>query len=101
MVHRNDTKQCPNQVKRCESCKRNFATSDYIVIKTTGAREYMNKNGKLMKQVGNVYLHYLTNCLKEHDQKFEFHHISVSKQTQSHLSKDNLRSLKDRGCTLE
>eukprot|EP00794_Sanderia_malayensis_P013682 gene13682-biopygen10980 len=40
LVHRSDHKNCPISVKRCQSCKRIFTTSDWVVVKTEGLREW-------------------------------------------------------------
>ena len=57
VVLRSDYSQCPNKVKRCESCRYPFAKVDQIVVKTTGEREYYDKKkNKRVKQLGNVYL---------------------------------------------
>ena len=77
LIHRKDTKQCPKSVKRCESCKRVFSAADHILVKTTGEREFVDKKGKVVRQNGNVYLHYLTSCLKEHKPSFTFDQIVV------------------------
>ena len=38
-----------------------------------------------MKYLGNIYLHFLTKCLKEHDSNFAFEKIVVTKNTQDLL----------------
>lgn len=65
LVHRRDHKNCPAKTKRCYSCKRLFTDTDWVVVKTDGEREYTNNQGKVIKSHGNVYLHYLSGCLKE------------------------------------
>ena len=93
--------QCPKAVKRCESCRYQFTGVDIIVVKITGEREYMDKNIKLVKQLGNVYLHYLRKCLKELYQEFEFQSLIVPKCTQTGLSEENVKQLADKGCVIE
>jgi hypothetical protein len=72
LVHRDDTKLCPKGVQRCEQCRVNFNQADKVIVKSVGIRERTDKSGKVVKYTGNVYLHYLTNCLKEYDQNFPF-----------------------------
>ena len=38
-----------------------------------------------MKYLGNIYLHFLTKCLKQHDSNFAFEKIVVTKNTQDSL----------------
>lgn len=59
---------CPKSVQRCEQCRVAFGKNDVVLVKTVGSRERTDKNGKSIKYQGNVYLHYLTTCLKEYDQ---------------------------------
>ena len=70
LVVRGDHKACPKQVSRCEQCRVAFQACDIAIIKTTGHNAY-DKNGKIIKYQANIYLHFLTNCLKQHDKKFQ------------------------------
>ena len=102
LVHRNDKAMFPLSVKRCEECKIAFTTVDVIAVKTTAVREFTNKHtGKKQKQTGNIYLHYLKNCLKGHNQKFEFNAIMVPNQTKKHLSDAQAAKLLSAGCLFE
>ena len=102
LVHRNDKAMFPQSVKRCEECKIAFTAVDVIAVKTTAVREFTNKHtGKKQKQTGNVYLHYLKNCLKGHNQKFEFSAIMVPGQTKKHLSDAQVAKLLSAGCLFE
>ena len=48
------------KVSRCHSCTLKFQSTDIVVVKTQGEREWFDqKQGKLRKSSGNVYLHYL------------------------------------------
>ena len=67
-----------------------FTSSDVIVVKTTAMREFTDPTGKQRRHSGNVYLHYLTNCLKGHDQKFQFSAIIVPDKTKVHLTDDQV-----------
>ena len=102
LVHRNDKAMFPLSVKRCEDCKIAFTTVDVIAVKTTAVREFTNKHtGKKQNQTGNIYLHYLKNCLKGHNQKFEFNAIMVPGQTKKHLSDAQVAKLRGAGCLFE
>lgn len=64
-------------------------------MKTVGVRERTDKSGKLVKYTGNVYLHFLTNCLKEFDQNFRFSAVTVPSKTLKFLpdgSRENLEA---------
>ena len=49
--------------------------------KSVGVRERTGKSGKIVKYTGNLYLHFLTKCLSEYDQKFTFSAITVPART--------------------
>ena len=73
LVHREDTKNCPRQVARCEQCRFNFTNADTVFVCTNGVREFTGpKTGKQRRQSGNIYLHYLKKCLEGHDDKLLF-----------------------------
>ena len=78
-----------------------FTIADIIAVKTTAIREYTDANGKEEKNAGNVYLHYLANYLKGHDQKFEFASIQVPNKTKSLLSKEKISKLANTGQKFE
>ena len=101
LVHRDDNKLCPKTVQRCEQCRVAFNQSDKVVIKSVGARERTDKSGKVVKYTGNVYLHYLTNCLKEYDQNFSFHAITVPSRTLKHLPRGSRETLTAKGLQVE
>ena len=64
LVSRLDNKRCPKSVQRCEQCRVAFQQADIVLVKTVGVRERTDKSGKLVKYMGNVYLHFLTSVLK-------------------------------------
>lgn len=101
LVHRDDTKLCPKSVTRCEQCRVAFNTSDKVIIKSVGVRERTDKSGKIVKYTGNVYLHYLTNCLKEYDQNFSFNAISVPPRTINFLPRGSRETLTAKGLQVE
>lgn len=69
------------KVSRCHSCTLKFQSTDIVVVKTQGEREWFDqKQGKLRKSSGNVYLHYLKKCLKEFDITFTFSKTAVLKK---------------------
>ena len=100
LVCRNDTKNCPKSVRRCEVCKRQFMDSDLVIVKTAGEREFVDAKGIRVQQHGNIYLHYLTACLSKFDQSFQFWKIHIAKDTQRNLSKESLQKLVAKVCKL-
>ena len=99
LVLRSDHANCPKKVKRCEACKIAFS-SEMVVIKSAGEREFTKKNGERVHQVGNIYLHYLTKCINQFKPNFKFSDIDVLKSTQNGLSKRNITELVRRGCKM-
>lgn len=93
LVHREDHKLCPKAVQRCEQCRVGFNMADKVVIKSVGVRERTDKSGKIVKYSGNVYLHYLTSCLREYDQNFSFHAITVPSRTLKYLPRGSRETL--------
>lgn len=100
LVLRSNFKECPKSVKRCESCRYSFGEVDVVIVKTSGFRQF-SKDGVLTKQIGNVYLHYMTNCHKEFTPNFEFNSIVITKATQAGLADENLARLASKGCLME
>ena len=101
LVHRNDKKNCPSKTKRCHACKRLFSDTDWVVVKTEGQREYTNPQGKIIKSKGNVYIHYLSGCLSEFKQNFNYSSILVLKSTLDLLPEGSAQTLKDKGLKFE
>lgn len=101
LVHRDDNKLCPKTVQRCEQCRVAFNLADKVVIKSVSVRERTDKTGKIVKYTGNVYLHYLTNCLKEYDQNFSFNAITVPSRTLKYLPKGSRETLEAKGLQVE
>ncbi|CAB4033922.1 Hypothetical predicted protein [Paramuricea clavata] len=101
LVHRNDNKLCPKSVKRCEQCRISFNQADLVLVKTVGVREHTDKSGKHVKHMGNVYLHYLTKCLKEFDQNFSFGAVNVPARTLTFLPKGSSEKLREKGLHVE
>ena len=85
LVHRDHPKLCPKSVWRCEHCRIAFKATDILLVKTVGVREITDKAGSKKKFSGNVYMHYLTKCLREYDLNFTFKMVSVPKGTQEKL----------------
>ena len=46
LVYRDDMKLCPKSVQRCEQCRLDFSSPDFLVIKTVGIRERTEKWGE-------------------------------------------------------
>ena len=101
LVHRDDKKNCPGQVTRCEQCRFNFSNADIVLVRTTGVREFTDKTGRRKRTTGNVYLHYLKRCLVEYDDKFKFSAITVLKDTLKRLPPNSVNKFKDIGLQIE
>ena len=101
LVHRTDNKLCPKTVQRCEQCRISFNQADTVLVKTVGVRKHTDKTGKISKYTGNVYLHYLTKCLKKFDQKFSFSAINVSIRTLTFLPDGSRERLSRKGLQVE
>ena len=97
MVMRKDHTSCPIQVTRYEQCRVAFQTCDICVVKITGERQRYDKNGKMIKYQANTYLHFLTTCLKNHDQTFLFKNIIVSKRTRQFVPDECVGRLERKG----
>lgn len=74
-----------------------FWKKDVVLVKTVGSRERTDKNGKTVKYQGNVYLHYLTSCLREYDQNFSFKNVVVSARTLALLPDNSRQIFLDKG----
>eukprot|EP00112_Aurelia_sp_Birch-Aquarium-sp1_P021630 Seg5874.1 transcript_id=Seg5874.1/GoldUCD/mRNA.D3Y31 product="hypothetical protein" protein_id=Seg5874.1/GoldUCD/D3Y31 len=101
LVHRSDSKNCPSSVKRCQSCKRVFTASDWVVVRTEGIREWTAANGKQKSSSGNIYIHYLRSCLMEYQQSFVFTMVTVPKSTLAYLPPDAAVKFRGQGCVIE
>ena len=95
-----DTKSCLPSVSRCQQCRTTFGSADIAVVKTSEERERYGKKGEAMKY-GNIYLHFLTKCLKQHDSNFAFEKIAVTKNTQDSLPDSVKLMLEANGVTFE
>ena len=92
---------CPKTVQRCEQCRIAFGRNDVVMVKTVGNRERTDKNGKTVKYQGNVYLHYLTSCLREYDRNFSFKNVVVSARTLALLPDNSRQIFLDKGLKVE
>ena len=101
LVSRDDNKLCPQGVQRCEQCRTAFNQTDKVIVKSVGVRERTDKSGKVVKYSGNVYFHFLTQCLKEYDQNFTFSSITVPTQTLKFLPEGGKAKLEARGLIVE
>ena len=97
LVYRKDKTNCPKQVKRCESCKFQFNVSHVVLVRTMVNRSWTDKNGNKRNTSGNVYLHYLITCLKDHDDDFSFNKVTVLKEAINRLPDDSKQKLKKQG----
>jgi len=75
--------------------------ADKVVVKSVGVRERTDKSGKIVKYSGNVYLHYLTTCLREYDQTLSFHAITVPSRTLKYLLRGSRETLLAKGLQVE
>lgn len=101
LVHRSDNKMCPKTVQRCKQCWIAFGRNDVVLVNTVGSHERTNKNGKTVKYQANVYLHYLTSCLREHDQNFSFKTVVLSPRTLALLPDNSRQIFLDKGLKVE
>jgi len=70
---------------KMSTMSHSFTDADKFVIKTSGSREVTDKTGVKKTYPGNIYLHFLTKCLKTYDQKFSFAAIVVPDATKEQL----------------
>lgn len=101
LVSRYDHKLCPKGVQRCEQCRTAFNHTDKVIVKSMGVRERTDKSGKVVKYSGNVYFHFLTQCLKEYDQNFSFSSITVPAHTLAFLPEGTQAKLEAKGLIVE
>ena len=101
MVHRDDPKLCPKSVRRCEHCRLAFNATDILLVKTVGVREITDKKGSKKKLSGNIYLHYLTNCLRNYNLNFNFKMVSVPKRSQEKLPEGGPEQSRKKGMILD
>ena len=79
-----------------------FHQADKVVVKSVGVRERTDKSsGKIVKYTGNPYLHFLTKCLTEYDQKFSFSAITVPARTLTFLPEGEREMLEAKGLLVE
>ena len=97
MVYRDDVKTLSIVCETMPILFACFIESDIVVIKTSGERtHHCTKTGKEKISFGNLYLHFLANCLKQYDSKFEISQIHVPSYTTGRLSIHVVRSLKEK-----
>lgn len=48
-----------------------------MLVKTVGIRDSIDKEEKRRRVTGNIYLHFLTNCLRDFKADFNFSMLSV------------------------
>ena len=101
MVHRDDAKLCLKSVRRCEHCRLAFNATDILLVKTVGVREITDKKGSKKKLSGNIYLHYLTNCLRNYNLNFNFKMVSVPKRSQEKLPEGGPEQIRKKGMILD
>ena len=92
LMERNSN-DCPRNVKRCEVCRFEFNCADRYVVKTTVVREYTGTSGRLVRQTGNVYLHFLTACLVKFDTTFKYSSLNIPRGTQKFLKREDIDRL--------
>ena len=92
---------CPKSVRRCEHCRIAFNATNILLVKTVRVREITDKTGSKKKFSGNMYLHYLTKCLKQYDLNFNFKMVSVPKRTQEKLPEGGPEQIRKKGMILD
>ena len=83
---------------RCvaDTCAMPIDKGECLIVKTHGVVSYTDKNGKLQKREGAVYLHFLEECLKSYIADFKYSDLQVLEDTEKMLESDEksfLRSL--------
>lgn len=102
LVHKDDKKNFPRQVSRCEQCRHPFSNADVVFVRSTGIREYTcKKTGQQKKQSGNIYFHFLDDCLKKYCNRFSFSAVLVLKETMKRLPQGSLEKFKKLGLQIE
>ena len=71
--------------------------SDKLVIKTVGLKEFTDKLGNKKTSSGNLYLHYLTKCLKSYDNNFTYGMVIVPRQTKEDIPEIWKAALRKKG----
>ena len=84
LVYRDDMKLCPKSVQRCEQCRLDFSSPDFLVIKTVGIRERTEKWGE-KKYSGIVYIHFVRKFLRSYNLNFRFDMVKVPQRTLTRL----------------
>ena len=100
-MSRDDNNLCPKSVQRCEKCRTAFNHTVKVIVKIVGVREHTDKSGIVVKYSGNVYFHYLKQCLKEYDQNFSFCSITVPVRTLQFLPEGGQAVLEAKGLFIE
>ena len=78
-----------------------FNAPDILLVKTVGVREITDKTGSKKKFSGNIYLHYLTKCLRQYDSNFNFKMVNVPKRTQEKLPERGPEHIRKKGMILD
>ena len=88
-------------MRRCENCRTALSGSDILYVKTVRVREITDKTGSKKKFSGNMYLHYLTKCLRECDLNCNFKMVSVPKRAQEKLPEGGPEKIRMKGMILD
>ena len=68
-----------------------------MIVKTHGVVEYTDKQGRLQKREGAVYLHFLEECLKGYFPNFKYDEMQVPNDTANSLQNDERQFLQSLG----
>lgn len=60
-------RDCPKKIKKCKVCWFEFNCANKYVVKTAGVQEHTGTSGRLVRETGNAYLHFLTAFLLKFD----------------------------------
>lgn len=74
--------------------------NERVIVKSHGVISYTDKQGRLQKREGPVYLHFLEDCLKEYFTEFEYKNIEVPVGTNKLLEADEKVFLKSLGVVI-
>lgn len=89
---------------RCVSptCMTPIGKTDYLIVKTTGIVTYPDprNSGQLVKKEGNVYLHFLDECLNNYFDSFKYENIVVPDDTRKSLKSSEITFLRSYGINI-
>ena len=68
-----------------------------MIVKSTGAVTFRDKNGGIQKREGPVYLHLLEGCMQNYFEGFAYNKVAIGADTMKLLKKEEIGFLKTLG----